>query len=636
LLIVSLAAGCSSAPSTVPSAAPAPDSYQQASQAILDLAEVAATPAIDQAEQDMTALMREAGGARLLLGDQADAVFLLADQARVLAAEAMALQVQVRSGIGGKLAAGSPRERGSAEAQFGTVVGTVAFLAIGSMLFSGVPRGDGEDLTVPPLEVEQTLTDGTRVNMALRPRMMGSRLEIEIELTVDVDRQGIVYRETSKGTLSVELCPDAQGNVPLELTLQGSWSAGSGGGTQWTFRAQGMGHVDDDANLASYDYRTQSEIAVQSVTAGGSNKYMSWEGGFTVAGGSVSDVHFNATRASSQADQEFFDQAVDLALKMTLLTIGMAFEQAEDTWQNGYCVQVVSPEMGGVEERGVPAGSETAFTAIVQHKWEGVELQAPVVASLISGQVAVDPSGSKQPAPAAFRYLAPNESGVSASVQLESRSRRGVGTLTLSFVTELAAYELQFDSLFVTNTFFGDTSGPVSVTQHVRAVVPLDWSEEDKAYTGQAPLEYVLFDVPPIIGLGGDGGFFEPCPNETSASGGTFRVLRLTGLGDATESGQAPAIELTIDPGITAESIVPVCPPPFTMPPGFSFPLPTWSVNFASAHNREAQTMEGPFVIKDWSAGGEEVVAIRIYSTTNSAVSFLTIAETTTITLVQK
>ncbi len=203
------------------------------------------------------------------------------------------------------------------------------------------------------------------------------------------------------------------------------------------------------------------------------------------------------------------------------------------------------------------------------------------------------------------------------------------------------SYQLEFDSTFVSNTFTPvGSKGPINVTQHVRAVVPLAWSEKDQTYTGQAPLAYVLFDVPPIIGMGGDGGYFVPCPNTTSATGGIFRVLQLKGLMDTTTPlpGQTlvSSLELTIDPGTTVESVVPVCPPPATVPPGFSFPFTTWSEQFASAHNQEAQAGKGPYIIKDWVTGSEKIVAVKSYSSKKSATIMFTITENTTITLVQK
>ena len=207
---------------------------------------------------------------------------------------------------------------------------------------------------------------------------------------------------------------------------------------------------------------------------------------------------------------------------------------------------------------------------------------------------------------------------------------------------EQASYELTFDSTLVTNTFtpYGGT-GPVNITQQVHAVVPIHWSEEDQAYLGEAPLEYVLLDVPPILGYEGDSGLIDLCPNEITAAGGIFRVLQLTGLAGAEspEQGQTQVSGLTliIDPGVTVESVAPVCPgPAASLTQSITFPFPTWNENFYSAHYAEAQTEKGPYTIVDWAPGSDTSLAIKIYSYTKTPVSILSTTENTTISLRQK
>jgi hypothetical protein len=345
---------------------------------------------------------------------------------------------------------------------------------------------------------------------------------------------------------------------------------------------------------------------------------------------------------SSETDLKYVEDMASFLATMNGVVVGLAFFTAENQWANGYCVEVQVPELGAGTKT-VQPNSETPFTAKVRHKFEDTELPLPVIATLSDGQVSVNPSGSKVPAPATFTYKAADKEGQKATVHLETRSKRGIATLDVKFKTKRQAYELEFDSIFVTNTFTPwGTTGPINVTQHVHAVVPLEWSEQDQTYTGQAPLDYVLFDVPPIIGIGGDAGYFLPCPNQTTATGGTFRVLQLKGLMDTNtpQPGQTPvsSLELTIDPGTTVESAVPVCPPPIPpQPPGFFFPLSTWSQNFASAHNRETLVGTAPYIIKDWGVGSGNIVAVKNYVYTNLAGAPIgKITENTTITLVQK
>ncbi len=86
--------------------------------------------------------------------------------------------------------------------------------------------------------------------------------------------------------------------------------------------------------------------------------------------------------------------------------------------------------------------SVTPFTATVRHKFEGVELQVPVIATLSDGQVSVSPSGSKVPAPATFSYKAPPEKDKEATINLVTRSKRGIATLDLKFNTRQASFKV--------------------------------------------------------------------------------------------------------------------------------------------------------------------------------------------------
>jgi hypothetical protein len=115
---------------------------------------------------------------------------------------------------------------------------------------------------------------------------------------------------------------------------------------------------------------------------------------------------------------------------MALLTIAFA----QSLWTNGYCVEVQVPDLG-TGTKSVQPNSETPFTAKVQHKWEGTQLTVPVIATLTDGQVSVNPSGSKVPAPATFTYQAPDKSGQKATVHLETRSKRGIAKLDVNFTT---------------------------------------------------------------------------------------------------------------------------------------------------------------------------------------------------------
>jgi hypothetical protein len=145
-----------------------------------------------------------------------------------------------------------------------------------------------------------------------------------------------------------------------------------------------------------------------------------------------------SSRTSSRVDGAFVGNAVSLIMMGRLAAFG-ALSQAEDKWTTGYCLAISVPEITGSSKQ-VDPGSETPFTAVVSHKFETAQLRAPVTATLASGTVSVTPSGTKVPSPASFRYKAPAELDKTATVLLETRSKRGIATLNVEFRTGLSAY----------------------------------------------------------------------------------------------------------------------------------------------------------------------------------------------------
>jgi hypothetical protein len=139
--------------------------------------------------------------------------------------------------------------------------------------------------------------------------------------------------------------------------------------------------------------------------------------------------------------QKYADDTFKGLLGLNAVVFILAFTVAELQWTNGYCVEVRVPEIVTGTKK-VQPNSDTPFTATVRHKFEGTELTVPVIATLADGQVSVDPSGSKVPAPASFTYKAPDKSGQTATVTLETRSRRGIGILTVTFETGNLGYNV--------------------------------------------------------------------------------------------------------------------------------------------------------------------------------------------------
>lgn len=399
----------------------------------------------DQAARDLVRSVRDASGIRAQLGNQADEIFRLVDRA-----EAAAVQDIVR-----QLEAGKPKGMPAPlPPRLGSRVGVAQFASLQSMFGLLVTTPGSILRSLPgsaarPIESTETLGENVRAHVKMTPKITGPRLEIDLAMSIRVEKDGAVYEEESSGKISLTVCPDQGGNVPLDLTFQsGGGSSGAGYGIQFTHHA--IGHVDDEGNLTSIDHQVQTELSAQggpSAASGtGGDSFVQVNQQFTLGGlntgdtkdWSISNSQASIPRASPQVSPQFVKSAAELGAGLAGLAAMFAFNDAESKWQDGYCVAVAVSEGG--EERRVRSSSETSLTATVRHKFEGNELGVPVIAMLTSGTVSVTPSGEEVPAPATFRYKAPDKAGEKATVELVSRSRRGIGKLTITFKTEEPYY----------------------------------------------------------------------------------------------------------------------------------------------------------------------------------------------------
>ena len=607
----------------------------------------------DRTEKGMLAFVRDQRGVRATLGEQADAVFQKMDAAESEAVAKMLTMLQSQSTKGGNghlhfalllLSRNTDILTVPDRAELTPAATIYGLLLTAPDLFGKLMNKGLDQQKIPPLEVNDTSKEGVTTHIVLHPVVNGSRLEVEVELTLDFAGPP-AFHESIKGKLSVNLCPDADGNVPLKVDLSNGYSTG-GSGNQFTNSIQGTGHVNDNGELAGMDIQSLSGVGVQAKGDGNSSQYAEMKSGYSLVGieqgGKPEFTNHQAewTRQSSQVTPEFAQTATETIWKMIETLPIMAFKSAEEKWTNGFCLEVLAPDLKG-DTNEVSPGSSTPFTAKVRHKFEDTELRVPVTASLSQGKEKVAPTGVKVPAPAAFTYAAPTEVKATAKVNLETRSKRGIAQLELTFQVQAQVYQLEFDSLFdITDEHW--EFGALTARQHVHAVVPLAWSVEDKAYKGEGPLTYLEFSVSPLIAGGGDGNYYVPCPNKTSAKGSTLRVLSLTGIGGGTSSqpgaNPASAIKLVIDPGATTEEADPICPPPFddiynesnTYNNWFA---PTWSGNFLLIHGLESHLGSAPFTIQDWSAGSGDYLAKKVYQGTNDAASVLNTKELTTLIL---
>jgi len=445
ILIISLASACglrTSTPGATPTATSDPN--QENINTIIQASKFVSLEQADQAEQDAVNLMRDQSGARAAFGDQADAIFLKIDQDK-----AAALQQMVDRAVGAvypppKASARlvQPGTSGAAgkspldKPQYITRSMVQAFI---TLLLTTQASNPGTGNAVGDITEGGDPVGAAGTHYTFQPQFIGSRLEATGTITTIVTAP-FAYQESIQYNLSMEICPDAQGSVPVHLSLHSAASL-LGGGVQLGVESQVTGHVNDEGARVSTDYNTTYQGSRQPIHGVGENlgtvnTFFESQENVTLYTdpGNPATGSQRYTRQSSETDEQFNHDVVQEMRLITIAVTSLAMDAAEKKWTTGYCVELQVPELGS-DTKTVEPGSSTPFTAHVRHKFEGAELPLPVIATLADGQVSVTPSGSRVPAPASFTYKAADSGGQAATVNLETRSKRGIAKLDLKFTT---------------------------------------------------------------------------------------------------------------------------------------------------------------------------------------------------------
>ncbi len=428
------------------------------------------------AEQGMKDAMRRASGVAEILGPDGAAVLAGIDTAETQAIAALAIEMGAQARTGGAALAVDEALPGTLPrtAQLASVVspappggwdvqpsdplenltGVFMLTMEAPNAFAGLERGAGGNLEGPAVTENRTTARGETVRTSRLVTLVGSKLTFDIAISVGVAGPP-AYTEETSGKVTVDLCPDVNGAVALELSLA-SRSSLLGGGMQYKVAVTAIGHVDDTGQLATTDVTLDGSLATQPLagnTALGTEPVfleVGLEQTVDQDGSGSSDIAPGTVRArlSSHVDGAFAETAVSLIMLGSKAAFN-ALHRAEQQWTTGYCLAIAIPEITGSSKQ-VNPGSETPFTAVVSHKFETTQLRVPVTATLASGTVSVTPSGTKVPSPAAFRYRAPGELDKTATVLLETRSKRGIATLNVEFRTGLSAYRASWQDRNVT------------------------------------------------------------------------------------------------------------------------------------------------------------------------------------------
>ena len=258
-------------------------------------------------------------------------------------------------------------------------------------------------------------------------------------VAIEVEKDGRKAGGSLRFRVTGSSCPDADGTVKMEFKVQLDATAGSAS-TSDGFEGTATGHVDDSATLTGFEYEGRATTRkaapgrstwVESMTTASYGTALEQDGSMrsTLKEGSG----IRPSRWSSQADREDAGRAVANAQQLFAFVQGL-FANWQGLWRSGFCVKIKADIPATVK----PSEQRTSDVHVA-HK-DGSELDAPVDATL-SGPQSLDPLRIDH-APGQLTYTAGDHVGDTATVDLVSTSRRGIGKLSQTIRIGVDSYQI--------------------------------------------------------------------------------------------------------------------------------------------------------------------------------------------------
>ena len=278
----------------------------------------------------------------------------------------------------------------------------------------------------------------------------------EWEMKTETVKNGIKVTTEFKSRIEGQDCPNAEGQVPITIKLR---LAGQSGSSRFEQDVTAFVRVvvDDNAEIAS------ETIDVTQATARGRSGHDSFvETGATFrreAGQSESTFsNGHLIRNSDNTTPAEVNEAMGSGYSVARGAANAAIAAAESTWKGGVCIKIEARSPGSVDP-----GSGIEIPVKVRHKKDGSEVAAKLTANL-EGATSIDPDVIPT-TPGTLMYVAPGETGKTATFKLKATSRRGIATLDLTASTGTNAYQIAggLDDWY-TNTIVCDITKPFTLT----------------------------------------------------------------------------------------------------------------------------------------------------------------------------
>jgi len=241
---------------------------------------------------------------------------------------------------------------------------------------------------------------------------------------------------------SMTACPDAEGKVTVEIEVESmmrmSSRAGVGGyvHTHFTYER----YLDDDAHLKDTADGAASNL---DITIAGHEKNATQSGHVRV-GHSRDGAHYLDSLEERGFDLLHMDEVqrtrklIEGAELMQTLMAEMMLRgiasASGSPWEGGRCIDLKVTSTPA-NRKGLKPSTAFEIDAKPRVKADG-SMPGGTVRATLTGGSQLDPADTKVKADAKFRYVGPEEKEQAASIAFESRSKRGVGRVTLDFDTK--------------------------------------------------------------------------------------------------------------------------------------------------------------------------------------------------------
>ncbi|HMO81479.1 MAG TPA: hypothetical protein PKD24_11885 [Pyrinomonadaceae bacterium] len=304
-------------------------------------------------------------------------------------------------------------------------------------------------------KTEQVEGGTSKMNVEIGVNPDGSSV-FEIGIVTETEKNGIKARTELKARIEGQDCPNTEGQVPITIKMR---LAGQSGSSRYEQDVTAFVRVvvDDNAEIAS------QTIEITQATArgrNGKNVFVETGGTYRRDPGQSESTYSKGRliRNSDGATPEDVTDAINSGVSVAIGAASAAIAASKSAWQAGACIKIEAKSPGTVE-----VNSSTSIPVKVLHKKDGSEVAAKLDAEL-EGGASIDPTLMPK-TPGTLMYVAPGETGKTATLKLKATSRRGIAKLDLMVNTGSNAYRIAggLDDWY-TNTVVCDITKPFTLT----------------------------------------------------------------------------------------------------------------------------------------------------------------------------